>query len=71
MHRAFHASATADRRQVRRSRNTVTMRSQVPIADEGYMYIVNPLPPPGIRRRLRPSRPSSLADAKCLPVGPW
>ena len=33
-------------------------------------FLFNPFPGTGIRRRLRPSRPSSLADAKCLPVGP-
>ena len=31
----------------------------------------NPFPYPGIRRRLRPSRPSSLADANGAPVGLW
>ena len=32
---------------------------------------LNPFPYPGIRRRLRPSRPSSLTDAKGAPVGLW
>ena len=32
---------------------------------------INHPPPGGISRRLRPSCPSSLMDAKASPVGPW